>query len=263
MITLDVNQHIARVKLCRAQKMNALDQGAFTALVEVASEIERNPAIRAVLLLAEGDHFCAGADKAFLQGAVSENSVFAERALSLKANEIANEFQKPCLAFRELGVPVIAVLQGVTYGAGLQLALAADIRIGSPTTSMSLFEINWGLIPDMAVTQTLPRLVNYDVALELMVTGRVVEADEAVQLGLLTRKENEPMNVAEQLAGQIVARSPDAVRSGKKLLRESVHLSKAQALALEAQLQAELVGSANQIEAALANIGKRPPVFTD
>jgi len=161
----------------------------------------------------------------------------------------------------ELDVPVIVCVQGVVYGAGLQVALAGDIRIGSESTNMSLFEIHWGLIPDMGVSQTLPRLVRADIAMELVLTGRVVQAQEALNIGLLTRMESDPLPVAIDLTKQIASKSPDAIKRGKKLLRDGVRMSAVEGLALEAQLQSELVGTTNQVEAAMANLQKREPKF--
>jgi len=261
-VTVTIQDHIATVVLDRPEKMNALDQAGFEQLAAAAAVIGTNDQVRAVLIRANGDHFCSGADKSFLQGAVSDPAVFSSKALDLAPGESANEFQKPAMLWYELDVPVVVCLQGVVYGAGLQVALAGDIRIGAESTCMSLFEIHWGLIPDMGVSQTLPRLVRADIATELVLTGRVVKADEALKIGLLTRVETDPLNTAIALTKQIAAKSPDAVKRGKQLLRDSTRMSTAQGLALEARLQSELVGTPNQIEAAMANLQKRDAKFT-
>lgn len=260
-VKVTVQDHIATVALNRPEKMNALDQAGFEQLTLAASDIGNDSRVRAVLIHAEGDHFCSGADKSFLQGAVADPAVFASKALNLTDGETANEFQKPAMLWYELDVPVIVCLQGVVYGAGMQLALAGDIRIGAESTSMSLFEIHWGLIPDMGVSQTLPRLVRADIAIELVLTGRVVNAQEALNIGLLTRVESDPLPAAVALVQQIARKSPDATKRGKKLLRDSARLDAAQGLALEARLQSELVGTPNQMEAAMANLNKREPSF--
>lgn len=260
-VKVSIKNHIAEVVLDRADKMNALDQAGFDQLSAAADEINQASDVRVVILRAEGEHFCAGADKSFLQGAVSDKAEFAKRAKALVANEMTNEFQKPALAWHCMDIPVIACVQGVTYGAGLQVALAADVRIASKTARLSLFEIHWGLIPDMGITQTLPRLVRADIATELVLTGRVVEASEAENIGLVTRVVDNPLEAASQMATLIASKSPDAIRLGKQLMRQSTHLNAADALALEAQLQTELVGSPNQIEAATANLQKRAAVF--
>ncbi len=260
-VTVTKQDHIATVVLNRPEKMNALDQAGFEQLTAAATAIGNDSQIRAVLIRGAGDNFCSGADKSFLQGAVSDPAIFSQKALNLADGESANEFQKPAMLWYELDVPVIVCLQGVVYGAGLQIALAGDIRVGAESTSMSLFEIHWGLIPDMGVSQTLPRLVRADIATELLLTGRVVQAKEALSIGLLTRLETDPLSAAIDLTKQIASKSPDAIKRGKRLLRDSARLNTAQALALEAHLQSELVGTPNQMEAAMANLRKRKPQF--
>jgi len=260
-VHVNIQDHIATVVLNRPEKMNALDQAGFEQLTSAALEIGEDSSVRAVLIHAKGDHFCSGADKSFLQGAVSEPAVFSRKALDLTDGETSNEFQKPAMLWYELDVPVVVCVQGVVFGAGLQVALAGDIRIGAESTRMSLFEIHWGLIPDMGVSQTLPRLVRADIATELLLTGRVVQAKEALSIGLLTRLETDPLSAAIDLTKQIASKSPDAIKRGKRLLRDSARLNTAQALALEAHLQSELVGTPNQMEAAMANLRKRKPQF--
>lgn len=260
-VKVSVSNFVAEVTLCRPTKMNALDQAGFDQLADAAAKIEKDASVRVVIIHAEGDHFCAGADKSFLQGAVSDTATFRKRALQLPAGETANEFQKPAMAWFELDVPVLVCLQGVVYGAGMQVALAGDIRIAAKSTAMSLFEIHWGLIPDMGITQTLPRVVRADIAMELVMTGRVVKAEEAREIGLVTRLVDNPLDTARELAKQIAAKSPEATRRGKKLLRDSANMNSAEGLAFEAQLQSELVGTPNQKEAAMANLEKRVAVF--
>ena len=113
-------------------------------------------------------------------------------------------------------VPVIAAIHGNCLGGGLQIALAADIRIAAPDARMSVMEGRWGLIPDMSITRTLPRLVGIDVAKELTYTARTVTGGEADRLGLVTRVAADPFAAAMQLAAEIAGRSrmPCGVRSG-------------------------------------------------
>ena len=113
-------------------------------------------------------------------------------------------------------------------------------------------EIHYGLVPDMSLWQTLPRLVGDDVARELTYTARTVEADEALELGLVTRIEADPLAAAQALAAEIAGRSPDAIRRAKRLANEAPMLPAADGLALEAELQKELLGGPNQIAAVTA-----------
>jgi enoyl-CoA hydratase/carnithine racemase len=119
---------------------------------------------------------------------------------------------------------------------------------------MSVMEIRYGLIPDMSLSTTLPRLVRDDVARELTYTGRIVEAEEALALGLVTRIADDPLAAATELAAEIASKPPTAIRSAKRLLGETSRLPDAHSLALEAELQKELLGAPEQI-AAVASAG--------
>jgi enoyl-CoA hydratase/carnithine racemase len=124
-------------------------------------------------------------------------------------------------------------------------------------------EVKWGLVPDMSITRTLPRLVGIDVAKELTYTGRVISGREAHELGLVTHLSDDPVGAAHELANEIAGRSPDAVRGAKRLLDESWTAPPEQTLALEAEIQSRLLGSANQLEAVRARMTKQPPEFVD
>ena len=124
-------------------------------------------------------------------------------------------------------------------------------------------EIKWGLIPDMSLTQTLPRLVPLDVAKELTFTGRIVSGDEAVALGLATRVSSDPLAEALETAKLIATKSPHAIRAGKTLLNDAPGMTRNDALKLETALQVSLLGSPNHMEAVQANMAKRDPSFKD
>jgi enoyl-CoA hydratase/carnithine racemase len=158
-------------------------------------------------------------------------------------------------------VPVIAGIHGVAYGGGLQIALAADMRIVAPDARLSVMEIKWGLVPDITGTQTLRHLVRDDVARELTFTGRIVSGEEARELGLATRVDDNPQQAAYDTAMEIASKSPDAIRADKQLLNAASLVSLEEGLQLEARLQASLIGKPNQVEAAKANLEKRAPSF--
>jgi enoyl-CoA hydratase/carnithine racemase len=253
---------VADVRLNRPDKMNALDIAMFEALVAAGSELARDASLRAVVLSGEGRAFSAGLDFASFQGmAGSERS--GPNLLARDGSSPANFAQRAAWIWTELPVPVIAAVHGVAYGGGLQIALAADLRIVAPDARLSVMEIKWGLVPDMSGTQTLRRLVRLDVAKELTFTGRVVSGAEAVSLGLATRVADPPREAALALAAEIAGKSPDAIRSGKRLLDASGVLPVDEGLQLEEQLQRGLIGRANQMEAVRANLEKRPPAFRD
>jgi enoyl-CoA hydratase/carnithine racemase len=169
----------------------------------------------------------------------------------------ANRFQRPCTVWAEVPVPVIAAISGPCFGAGMQLALGADLRIAGPDAALSVMEAKWGLVPDMGITQFLPRLMPADRALELMLTARVVEATEAAALGLVTRLADDPLAEARALADRLCTVSPDVLRGAKRLVAAGWWQNPA-ALRAEAEIQAALMGGPNQLEAVQAAIQRRP-----
>jgi enoyl-CoA hydratase/carnithine racemase len=160
--------------------------------------------------------------------------------------------------------PVVAAIHGNCFGGGLQIALGADIRIAAPDAKLSIMEIKWGLVPDMGITQTLPRLIAIDVAKELTFSGRIVSGSEALALGLVTRNSDDPLASALALADEIAQKSPDAVRAAKRLYDQTwVSDDVAAALIRESELQVGLIGAPNQIAAVVAGMSGEQPVFVD
>jgi enoyl-CoA hydratase/carnithine racemase len=248
---------VALVSLCRAAKRNALDPASFESLDAAARELSGDRSLRAVVLAGDGRSFCAGLDLAAFAG----GKAAIRKMLSRREGEAATLAQRAGWAWRECPVPVIAALQGEVFGGGLQLALGADLRIARPDARLSVMEIRWGLIPDMAGSQTLRGLVRRDVALELILTGRILGGDEALQLGLVTRLAEDPLAAALALAETIAGNSPDAVRSAKQLMNRAWECGSEEALALEARLQAALLGQPNQLEAVRAGLAGETPEF--
>lgn len=260
-LTVTRDGPVAEVMLNRPDKRNALDLGLFDALSAAGEALKGAAGLRAVILHGAGAGFCAGIDTA-------EFMAMAQRLEAVKAEMLAppigqaNRFQRPCTVWAELDVPVIAAVHGVCLGAGLQLALGADIRLAAPDARFSVMEARWGLIPDMGITQSLPRLMRADLAKELILTARVVEAPEALALGLVTRLEADPLAAARAMAARFAQVSPDVLRAGKRLVEETWTLPPGPGLRCEAELQADLIGSPNQIEAVTAGMAGRAPRFS-
>ncbi len=258
-IRLEVSDHVATVTLARPDKHNALDLRMFSAILDAAEEVGRDLGVRAVVLHGEGPSFCSGLDVS--SGLSADAGVDgAQDALS---GEVPNRFQRVAHDWVTLPVPVIAAIHGNCLGGGLQIALGADIRIASADARLSVMEVRWGLIPDMSITQTLPRVVGIDVAKELAFTGRVLSGEEANELGLVTRLAADPLAAAMELARKIADRSPDAVRGAKRLFNAAWNRPAAETLALEAEIQRTLIGSPNQIAAVVAGMSRQPPEFVD
>ena len=258
-VRLEVSDHVATVTLARPEKHNALDPAMFEAIVEAAERVAATPGVRAVVLHGDGPSFCSGIDvaSAFSPDAGLDGGV--EDALT----SVPNRFQRTAYDWVTLPVPVIAAVHGNCLGGGLQIALGADIRIAAPDARLSVMEVKWGLIPDMSITRTLPRLVGIDVAKDLAFTGRVFSGQEAHALGVVTRLADDPLAAARELAAEIAGRSPDAVRGAKRLFDESWDRPAEETLALEAEIQLKLIGSPNQLAAIAAGMTKQPPAFVD
>lgn len=258
-VRVEVEDHVATVTLARPEKHNALDRRMFEAIIEAAEYVAGQPGVRAVVLHGEGPSFCSGLDVS--SGFSSEDGVGAAGQALLE--EVPNRFQRVAYDWVTLPVPVIAAVHGNCLGGGFQIALGADVRVAAPDARLSVMEVKWGLIPDMSLSQTLPRLVGLDVAKELTFTGRVFTGEEAFRLGVVTRVSPNPLSAARELAADIAAKSPDAVRGAKLLLEQSWRATPRESLALEAEIQRRLIGSANQIAAITAGVTKQPAEFVD
>jgi enoyl-CoA hydratase/carnithine racemase len=257
-VSVAVADHVATVTLTRADKHNALDAAMFEGIVAAAEEVAATPGVRAVVLHGEGKSFCSGLDVAsFMDGPIPIDDLLE------RGEHRANRAQRVVTDWIDLPVPVIAALHGNVFGGGLQLALGADIRIAAPDAKLSVMEAKWGLVPDMGITSTLPRLVRLDVAKELTYTARVVSGEEAAALGLVTRVDADPLGAARALAAEIAGRSPDAVRAATLLYDTSWVAPPEVGLRLEAELQSGLMGSPNQLAAVTAGMQKQPGEFTD
>src|SRR5436305_6858025 len=182
-VRVEVSANVATVALTRPDKHNALDPAMFEAIVEAAEQVAATPGVRAVVLHGEGPSFCSGID---VTSAFSADAGLDGGSEPL-SGPVPNRFQRTAYDWVTLPVPVIAAIPGNSLGRGLQIALRADIRISTTDARLSVMEVKWGLIPDMSITTTLPRLVGIDVAKELTFTGRVFSGEEAVRLGVVTR----------------------------------------------------------------------------
>lgn len=259
-VTLTIAGHVAEVTLNRPDKKNALSLDMLDALAATGAALKDNAEVRAVVICGAGGVFSAGIDLSLLHSFATRLEDLRAEILTPPPGESANRFQKPVTVWQELDVPVIAALEGVCFGAAMQLALAADFRVATPDTRLSVMEGKWGLIPDMGITRSLPRLTRPDIAKELIMTARVLDAEEALSLGLVTRLAADPLSAARAMATDLAARSPQAVQGAKRLIEAAYDTP--EALALEARLQAEIIGSPNQIEAVMAAMQNRTPKFS-
>lgn len=208
---------IAYVTLNRPNKLNSLTLPVLDELVSTAHAIRRDRSIRVVILSGAGGNFSAGLDFA---SALKSPAKLA-RTFAPRPWRGTNTFQEAPWAWRRLPIPVIAAVEGYCFGGGVQIAAAADYRFTSTDASWSILEAKWGLVPDMSGIVSLKQLLPIDTAKRLAMTGEILTGEKAAELGLASEVVSDPVAAAEELAHQLLTRSPDSVAYAKRLFDET------------------------------------------
>lgn len=239
-IRLELHDDQLTVWLTRNDKRNALSFAMMDKLIWLAGQIRHWREIRSIILAGDGKSFCTGIDLADLNN---------KKNLPLVAWELIkptqSKFQQVCLVWRELPVPVIAVLHGHCFGAGLQLAMACDIRMSTAECQFAIMEGKWGLVPDMGITQSGYGVVRADILKELAMTARVFDGRQALAYGFVSDVNDKPMMQAKQLADELSQRSPDAVLASKRVINHMYQQS-AKTLYQEKLWQVKMLISKNR-----------------
>ena len=256
-VTTVVEGGIADVRLTRADKMNALDPAMFEAIGAAIDALAGRTDVRCVVLSGEGRAFCAGLDMASMAAGGSGLSSRARNA------DGAILPQHVTWGWRTLPMPVIAAVHGVAFGGGFQIMSGADIRIASPDARFAIRETHWGLVPDMAGFPIWRGLVRDDVLRELTYTAREFGAEEALRHGFVTRLADDPHAAATDLAREIAARSPHAIRGAKRLCNMAHDADPRAMLEAETAEQVKVIGKPAMMEQVRANMEKRAAVFVD
>ncbi|WP_420466566.1 crotonase/enoyl-CoA hydratase family protein [Panacagrimonas sp.] len=251
-VDVQVHDDVAHVRLSRPQQHNGMDFDMLAGVIAACRSLRKQRGVRAAILYGEGPSFCAGLDFKTVMAKPAQ----AAAGYAKLWKPTRNDFQAWSMAWRELPFPVIAAVHGNCFGAGIQLALGADIRIATPDAKLSVMESKWGLIPDMGGAALLRELLPIDVAKELVFSGRIVRGQEAKELGLVTHVDDNPLAAAEKLAAEFATRSPDAVAAGKRLLQQAWHVNESDALGFERLWQRRLMGRANQRIAVRNNMSR-------
>ena len=291
-IELTIEDHIAHVKLSRADKMNALDSEMFAAIPMVGEQIRQDKRVRAVVLSGDGGNFCAGLDKSNFTSILGKQGVAIDdkqgvaiddkqgvaiddkqgvtiddekpaMVLADRTHGMSNALQYVVWMWRELPMPVLAAIEGFALGGGLQIALGADMRYATANSQFSILEMRWGIVPDMGSTQIMRHLVADDVIRELTYTAKIFSAQEAKKWGFITDIVDDPLAHAMKVAEQISLKNPDAIRASKKILESNNYQTAAEGLLMESVEQDKIMGKPNQIEAVMSELQKRKPNFID
>lgn len=241
--------HVAVVTVNRPAKLNALDNATFAELMQCFTELGSDAAVGAVILTGAGEKaFIAGADIEML----SKQGVLDGKQNALRGQALT-------LRIENLSKPVVAAINGFALGGGLELALACDCRFASKNAKLGLPEVSLGIIPGYGGTQRLPRLCGTGVALQLILTGDPVTADEALRIGLVNAV-FEPQDLLAQvkaIANKMVSRGPQALALAKQAVRRGVHMSMQDGLSLEADLFGAISSTAEMKEGMAAFLEKR------
>jgi len=244
---------VAFVTINRPDKLNALNDATVAEIDAAFAAIAADPATGGVVLTGAGEKaFVAGADIAEL----ATQSPVDGKERSIRGQRVLDRIER-------LGKPVIAAVNGFALGGGCELAMACDIRIASETARFGLPETNLSVLPAAGGTQRLARLVGTGRAIELIITGRLVTADEAHRIGLVTSvvPGDELLATAREVAGQITAKGPLAIRLAKLVIRSGMDADQRTGLVVERLAQALLYTTDDKAEGADAFLAKRRPVF--
>jgi enoyl-CoA hydratase/carnithine racemase len=254
-LLLELHARVAVLTLNRPEVGNAVNDAIRTGLPEMLEQLDRDDACAAIVLTGAGERgFCAGADikeSRTIGTSVQERRRLLGNAWIDRVGRIAK--------------PVIAAVHGYCLGGGLELALACDIRIAAPNTQFGLPETSLGLIPGGGGTQRLPRLVGLGRALDLMLVGERIGADEALRIGLVSRLARDHTALladAHAMATRIAARPPTATAYAKEAARTGMEMDLQAGLTLEKTLFSLLMSTTDRAEAVQAFKEKRAPRFT-
>lgn len=251
---LQLDQHgpLAVLTINRPKALNALNTDTLAEIGQAVDLIAENADISALILTGAGEKaFVAGADISELS---EMNNVYSGRELSLGGQEVMQSLSN-------LPLPTIACIQGFALGGGLELALACDIRVASPHARLGLPEAGLGVIPGFGGTQRLPRLIGSGRALDLLLTGRQVGAEEALAMGLVNYVSDEPLSKAREVAEQMMRNAPISLALIKEAVRRGAHLSVEEGMEIEADLFGMAVATSDFAEGTRAFLDKRRPEF--
>ena len=247
---------VAVITLDRPDKFNAVNSQMHADLAAAFSQVARDRDVRAVLVAAEGKAFCAGQDLTEFAGMNREDFRVDDH--------VRRTFNQLVMRMRSLELPIVAAVNGVAAGAGASIALAADIRICSDKASFLQAFVRIGLVPDTGSTWLLPQLVGPERALELTWTGRPVDAEEAVRIGMATKVVPHEQLHAEALAfaTHLASLPTRTIGMTKRAIYRAATVDLPDALEYEAQLQQAAMATTDHLEGVTAFIEKREPAFT-
>ena len=248
---------IATMTLNRPDKMNALSAGMRDSMYRVVENISRDKSVRVLIITGAGRAFCSGADVQSLAGNANRPTT------QERPNETGTERYSVHVLMQKCEKPIIAAINGIAAGAGLDLAMACDIRIASDKARFAELYIRRGLFPVEGGVHLLPRLVGVDRACELIWTGDMIDAREAERMGLVTRvvPDNELVIATRELAEKLVKAAPLAIQKAKRAIYAGLNMNFEESMKYIQPLMREIMQSKDHKEGTQAFLEKREPVF--
>ncbi len=255
-VDLNIEGPVARLTLNRPAKLNALNNETLTALVGILDRIELDPAVRVVVITGAGRAFSAGADIAEFQRHMAAGSAAAVAYFMRPGHQMTRRVES-------FPKPIIAAVNGLAFGGGCELVESTHLALAADTATFSKAEINIGIIPTFGGTQRLPRNVGRKAALELILTGRIFDADEALRHGLVNRvvPGNELLDAAMALANELAAKPPLTLAAALMAVHRGMDASIDDGLAIEEAAFARIVPTHDAQEGVAAFVEKRLPTF--
>jgi enoyl-CoA hydratase len=250
-LDFEIDGHIATITIHRPEALNALNSELLLELGLAFELSEMDASIRVLIVTGSGRAFVAGAD---IESLNQLNDSFSGRETALAGQDVMN-------TLAALPFPTIAAINGFALGGGLELALAADLRVASPEAKLGLPEVGLGLLPGYGGTQRLPRLIGQGRAMDLIFTGRHVAAEEALAMGIINRIAEDALTGAQELAAQIINNAPVALGLAKEALVRGLGVSLPQGLEIEADLFGLVTMTEDMKEGTAAFLAKRAANF--
>lgn len=254
-LLLETSEQIATITFNRPEAMNALTLATLQNLAAIVNQLSADPQVRAVILTGAGSKaFVAGGDIAMLQGLTPDGA----RELALLAQGICNSIEQS-------PKPFIAAINGYALGGGCELAMSCDLRIAAENARFGQPEIVIGTLPGFGGSQRLPRLIGKGRALEMILTGEMIDAQEACRIGLVNKvvPTEQLLDTARKLAVKLAAKSSYALKLCKEAVHKGMEMSLNHACHYEADLFALSFASYDQKEGMQAFLEKRQPAFRD
>jgi 2-(1,2-epoxy-1,2-dihydrophenyl)acetyl-CoA isomerase len=256
-VVLTIQDGVGLIRLNRPQVYNAINRQLAEELTATLRKVNEDPKVRAVVLTGEGKAFCSGQD-------LNDRSAIVTKGDEISLGESVRSRYNPLIqAIMDLKKPIIAAVNGVAAGAGCSLALACDLRVITPRTRFVEAFVRIGLAPDSGSSYFLPRLVGLGRALEIAMTGRDVEAEEAVRIGLANQlaEEDKLLDEAMALAKQLAQGPTVAIGLTKKAIYRGMETTIEEALEYEAVVQEQAGKTKDFLEGIQAFAEKRKPNY--